>query len=118
MNDMATGTLRKNIFKGTSGIWTYFKFDNGVAMCWGNIIASLTLQTIGTYYHRATLRNIAYPSGLFVAAPIVFCTNQTSTFWIAVESNSTTQISNIHVYDVVNSTSNVNIGTFVIGRWK
>lgn len=104
--------------QGTSGIWTYRKWNSGIAECWGNYSGSVTLSTVGVYYHRGLFSSIAYPTSLFNSAPIVNVTNQTSTYWCAVESNSSTEITRIHVYDIVNGTGTVKVGLHVIGKWK
>ena len=66
--------------QGTSGIWTYRKWNSGIAECWG--VASFTPSspnTEGSLYYKYVSTN--FPSGLFTARPTVQAT--TSVGWIA-----------------------------------
>ena len=106
------------ISKGTSGIWTYIKYADGTAMCWGTWSGSVTLATVVGDYHRGSVSDISFPSSLFNAAPNIVATCNNSTYWIAIESNSTTKIERMHVYDIVNGTATVKVALFAVGKWK
>lgn len=56
---------------GTSGIWTYRKWNSGVSECWGVLEWTLTAQSAwgSMYYATPESTAQAYPSGLFVAVP-------------------------------------------------
>lgn len=60
------------IEEGTDGIWTYRKWDSGIAECWGTARIEYTgFQAWGTGYEtNASVRNINYPTGLFISTPI------------------------------------------------
>lgn len=58
--------------QGTSGIWTYRKWNSGIAECWGTTAeAALTYQAWGSVYEAQISRVILFPSGLFVDTPTV-----------------------------------------------
>ena len=56
---------------GTSGIWTYEKWESGKSVCWGT-----KSHTVTTWYGWGNLQegfpafdSISYPSGLFLSYP-------------------------------------------------
>lgn len=53
------------IEQGTSGIWTYRKWNSGIAECWGkgNVSVTCTNQSGSVYF--SDNKGIALPSGLF-----------------------------------------------------
>lgn len=55
----------------TSGIWTYRKWNSGVAECWADdITSSATASAEGSvFWTRAS--EYSFPSGLFIEAPTV-----------------------------------------------
>lgn len=54
--------------EGTSGIWTYRKWNSGIAECWGYKLTSGTWSAWGSVYSH-DIPSEAYPSGLFIEAP-------------------------------------------------
>jgi len=65
--------------QGTEGIWTYRKWNSGIAECWGVITAgnpNMTYAEGSGYY--APLATYTYPSGLFVSAPTMAQTTNMS----------------------------------------
>lgn len=60
------------IDQGTSGIWTWRKWNSGIAECWGFESATLSFTTAaGGIYHSAQQSAVVYPSGLFIEEPLV-----------------------------------------------
>lgn len=60
--------------QGTSGDWTYRKYNSGVAECWGNFTCNVTGWTAwGNAYEaqRSPELQPAYPTGLFNATPVL-----------------------------------------------
>ena len=60
--------------QGTSGIWTYRKWNSGIAECWGQKVWSSKVaitNTWGSIYESASQGSISYPSNLFIEAPAV-----------------------------------------------
>lgn len=60
------------IEKGTSGIWTYKKYADGTAECWGktNITAYINTAWGGIYSSGNTIIYVDYPTNLFTSSPI------------------------------------------------
>lgn len=62
------------IDQGTSGIWTYRKWNSGIKECWGSqTFSNVNINTAfgGTFY-SGNFGNINFPSGLFTQTPKVF----------------------------------------------
>ena len=58
--------------QGTSGIWTYRKWNSGIAECWGYTSSTLSFTTAsGGTYQTPQQPGIAYPSNLFIEEPLV-----------------------------------------------
>lgn len=54
--------------QGTSGIWTFRKWQSGIAECWGKWTGTLSHYSQATFYAYNT-GLIAYPNGLFIEEP-------------------------------------------------
>ena len=107
--------------EGTSGIWTYRKWSDGVAECWGHTdVASATYAANGGYKAIAEY----LPSGLFVTTPdvvnasgkITGCINTMMGFTSPNNANS------IQTY-LINRGGSATTQTGVVywtvkGRWK
>lgn len=60
------------IEEGTSGIWNYRKWSNGMAECWGTHGETITGYASGVAgLYSFTSSQIAFPTGLFIARPNV-----------------------------------------------
>lgn len=56
--------------KGTSDNWTYMKWSDGTAECWGTF--SGTLSHYGTWHNAyGYYRDISFPTNLFNSTPVV-----------------------------------------------
>ena len=108
------------IEQGTSGIWTYRKWNSGIAECWGKSAPSAQISTAwGTGYASAVLA-ATYPSGLFIDVPSVQLTNAAS--WEAIPMGYTHTKDSIS-YQLFRASSMGSGQTFsvsihAIGRWK
>lgn len=108
--------------QGTSGIWTYRKWNSGVAECWGTDEKSTAVASAwGNNYTSAQLAT-SYPTGLFLSAPkvSVFSTGGYSSWAIA---SSVAQTKDTLTYSLVRPTSLSTGQTFyvniiAIGKWK
>ena len=56
---------RMVIESGTDGIWTYRKWTDGTAECWGRTEATTYTHTTASGYGYYTTANFALPTGLF-----------------------------------------------------
>ena len=68
--------------EGTEGIWTYRKWNSGVAECWGTMTQNITSWSQwGTLYEGISSSHTAtYPNGLFTSTP---------DFWANSKGNAT-----------------------------
>ena len=97
--------------QGTSGIWTYRKWNSGIAECWGTTSASSS----STYTQFIP----AYPSNLFVELPIAMVSG-------GAESNASAYAAYVRAYakdkaDIYVYTSGSKpawIYIHAIGKWK
>ena len=67
-------STRMVIESGTSGIWTYRKWSDGTAECWGMIDQSFTPSNGWGSTKYTTLPTQTFPSGLFNNTPKVTAT--------------------------------------------
>lgn len=109
--------------QGTSGIWTYRKWDSGIAECWALTSSAnyaVTNPYVNGYY--ANLSTTSFPSGLFVAAPCVQATRTNTGSGSALIFLSLHTVTASSFTGYVSATSS---GTYpcqfsyhAIGRWK
>ncbi len=124
------------IEQGTSGIWTYRKWNSGIAECWGT---SSGTTSITTQWYQATMYVSddvlceKFPTGLFTVQPTVQATFQTPSYtggsssWLYCDSANNLPTG----YDLVNSTgafrlvrptqgasAQYNIFWHILGKWK
>lgn len=111
--------------QSTSGIWTYRKWNSGIAECWGcyQFTTSLTVAW-GQMYESPDIKIPAYPFA-FVEAPIVQISPHISDRAFVVEGGTaygdfTTQPPNFWILRGVKSTTteNFQVGVHALGRWK
>lgn len=106
------------VAEGTSGIWTYRKWNSGISECW----TTSTLNTTGTAWANimggfgySVSRN--FPSGLFINSPVttgngrtgsgggfVFCTGSTTSVTAYVVGNQESDLITVEI--------------FAKGKWK
>lgn len=56
--------------EGTSGIWTYRKWNSGISECWGRYTWNITSWTTwGGWYYSNASSAVNYPTNLFIEAP-------------------------------------------------
>ena len=110
--------------QGTSGIWTYRKWNSGIAECWGNSenYGSVSISSAwGTIYESATdVGSIAYPSNLFLSTPTFLVTGQNAPI-ISVETGggSSTQTPRLYLVRPAQGTAeNPILSLYARGRWK
>ena len=113
--------------QGTSGIWTYRKWNSGVAECWGvHTMTSACNLAWGTLYYSNTLApRINYPF-TFTSRPqeSVFCRGDSVSAWAYPEGggigmNTTTQTAQYGFLRPTTMTAaQVRYEYTVVGRWK
>ena len=113
--------------QGTSGIWTYRKWNSGLAECWGiYTMTSACNLAWGTLYYSNTLApRINYPF-TFTSRPqeTVFCRGDSVSAWAYPEGggigmNTTTQTAQYGFLRPTTMTAaQVRYEYTVVGRWK
>ena len=112
--------------QGTSGIWTYRKWNSGIAECWGtsnqtNVAATTKWPNASMYY--GILTNVSFPSGLFTSTPTschLFGRITGGNGWLTQNTNmSSSTVGQVYVITPASITlTNVNINIYATGRWK
>lgn len=107
--------------EGTSGIWTYRKWNSGIAECWGRYQYSTTgtTQWGGTYYNTPTA-SIAFPTSFFLEAPVVSALQVSNRIqgMVAVSSVDTTTANLYNVRGASSGSGTLIFSVHAIGRWK
>lgn len=106
--------------QGTSGIWTYRKWSDGIAECWGlQAFSNLAMTTQEGSGYYAPLQTISLPNGLFISTPVVTLGvhegGALGNFTIG--SLTTTQVSG-YFWATRSVTKGVTLFIRVEGKWK
>lgn len=113
---------------GTDGIWTYRKWHSGIAECWG--LYNIDNVSIDSAWGSALLETSTgyqanFPTGLFVSAPVLSLTAQSS--WpngvLCLETMETTTNEKTCLFYPIRPGATVVVTNLVIalratGRWK
>jgi len=113
------------IYEGTKGIWTYRKWNSGIAECWGTTSPkTLTLNTAwgNLYTNNTSLINnaISYPFSFTATPAVVASTIFNNTSYWAVMANSG-GVSSSPKYKAVmpqSGSATCSLHFRVIGKWK
>lgn len=113
--------------EGTDGIWTYRKWNSGIAECWGwhstTVTASEWSAWGNLYEAGGPSRTETFPSGLFNAVPIIMVSPPQASNGAFVETTgpgSATNTPNIYLVrpSRLSSTVTFNVPIFARGTWK
>ena len=104
--------------QGTSGIWSYRKWNSGLAECW----TTSTLNTTGTFWANIVgghgfYVNYNFPSGLFSSKPVISGNGRTGTGggFVFCSGSST----DVTAYVIGNQDeNNLTLEIFAKGKWK
>ena len=111
--------------RGTSGIWTYEKWNSGKAVCWGTKTGNLS--RISTYFNFPlyAFTDVAFPSSLFIEPPktvpkMRIGTSGGGTIDIRYNVDATITKDKMNVYGIseTNATQACRADIYAIGRWK
>ena len=106
--------------QGTSGIWTYRKWNSGIAECWAvsssGAFAPSSTSGGGISYR---ILSATFPSGLFATAPSahVDCKWGTGISWSSARTVSATTLE-YAVCKLNNSSDSAEMYFYAIGKWK
>ena len=112
------GAVDYIVDEGISGIWTYRKWNSGIAECWGSYTTTGGSSTEGSLYWIGT--STTYPSGLFISTPITEAILQGNWIGGILNSDSHSKDSFVgYVWTALNTSSyNFIINIRATGRWK
>lgn len=106
----------------TDGIWTYRKWNSGIAECWGEDTKTTAVTTAWGNLYRSADIIIDFPSGLFNAAPTsisIFIVGSNSVMIMNTGVAPTSAQTRINlVRSSSASSSSYNIQVRAIGTWK
>lgn len=114
--------------QGTTGVWTWRKWSNGVAECWcSKTISKVACTTaVGSWYRTAELKHNAYPF-TFAAAPVVNMYFETNAgtgalVWTAGTASDVTETQQPHQFYLIRMSSSSAVSgrvhAFVRGKYK
>ena len=107
--------------QGTSGIWTYRKWNSGLAECWSTQSwASKAITTTYGHGYYAAADTISLPSGLFTTVSNVQATSRDTAgygTWFNVTNVSTSSVVG-YMYSVSSVTTGCSLSLYVVGKWK
>lgn len=112
--------------QGISGIWTYKKWSDGTAECWGIYQGTVSSwATWGSLYYGEpyTAFYTNYPTGLFISAPVVTAQPVDSPvdIWLAKAGGNGTKDHFPSYFPMRASSSSgvtISVGVYAIGKWK
>jgi hypothetical protein len=67
----------------TYGIWTYRKWNSGIAECWGTQTGVVTCDTAWGSLYFVNIPQCYFPPDLFVEAPVLVTTMENQNFFIS-----------------------------------
>lgn len=106
--------------QGVDGIWTYRKWESGIAECWGRYqgTVNITIQWGGCYYSNPYIQD--FPTDFFIDVPVVQVLNSSGGSSMVMGGSLITKDSfNIqHVRGTQVTGAGVNNGYYAIGKWK
>ena len=115
--------------QGTSGMWTYRKWSDGVSECWGitRVDTAITTAWGSMYVGNTKMSRLSYPYELFIEKPVETVTLQSSSngVWLFAESGTTgvNNLSSSAIYNVcrpsqITASSAYYFSFYIKGRWK
>ena len=107
--------------QGTSGIWTYRKWNSGIAECWGVDSRSRAMTTSYGNSYYADLVQVSFPTNLFIDTPTVTASRSNSgttqgLVTVSVGADSAKVFG--YVYSSTSLTTTVGVAFHAHGRWK
>ena len=111
--------------QGTTGIWTYRKWNSGIAECWGTSeVSNLAITTTWGNLKYGTLSAISFPSSFFNAVPnlTIFLRSTSGRVWATqttnMSSSTTGTIYAIAPESYTAGSTTIYVVMTAIGTWK
>lgn len=106
--------------QGTSGDWTYRKWNSGVAECWGIHTGTTNIATTWGSMYVCSAITILFPSGLFTNSPIVSGSNAGGLAGIFIAATTVSKDSvNVQLARGPSaSNANYSVNIHAYGTWK
>jgi len=109
--------------QGTSGIWTYRKWNSGKSECWGAATTNSAPTTQDAGGYRTSAVSESFPSGLFTVGPVITCSVQSGDMVLMAVCIGNASSTSTGSWAGFRLTSNANTGPKyfcfdVKGRWK
>lgn len=106
--------------QGTSGIWTYRKWNSGIAECWGIYESAITGSTSWGSIYYTTIKTVSFPTSLFIECPSCSITSIGSNIQGWGTSNRCTkdEIDVFLMRPTSASDGTPTLALHAIGRWK
>lgn len=107
--------------QGTSGIWTYRKWNSGIAECWGEYDKSVTGVSMTAPFsgYNFDLGTIPFPTGLFNAKPVCTVSGRKNGNYTCVSySNPSSTGISVEFQSSVSGTATCEAHIHAKGRWK
>lgn len=123
---MATSKITYNpviVESGIDGMWTYRKWSDGTAECWGTqSLGAKAITTVYGYGYYASADTINFPSNLFTGTPNIQATSRDAAgygTWFNVITNGTSKTAvKGYVWSPTSISAEIDVSIQAIGRWK
>lgn len=109
--------------QGTSGIWTYRKWNSGIAEAWGNTSVTVVTQTAyGGGFYNGSVFEQGLPTGLFLTTPhasmSVYQTSDAQLYFPAISVTRANQLYYSILSTKSNASATIGVGFRLTGRWR
>lgn len=99
---------------GTSGSWTYRKWNSGKIEAWCGYSFASAASTAWTSPIRYWDKSINIPSGIFTTAPRIIVSSQSNQYWVGGASASSATAGTARVLTVATSAMAVNLSIYAV----
>ena len=109
--------------QGTDGIWTYRKWESGLAECWGVLNSTVTsTQSWGSTHYYGKLEGVSFPASFFVGVPavLVSVSDENGNFFVTNRNTTAKEVGELFAVTVVAVENEIAIRLSLEakGRWK
>ena len=109
--------------QGTSGIWTYRKWESGLAECFGVLNTTVaTTQAWGDTHYYGRLEGVSFPASLFTEVPAVWVSvsDENGNFFVTNRGATADTVGELFAVTVVQveQETAVRLSLEAKGRWK